>query len=260
MALAQDITARILQIAAGRPRARLADVRLVAGTEAGAVPVDLYRPALAGGDAPVCINFPDTGFITRTAARDDAACRALADELGCVVLNADLAPAPQVRFPATPAQAQALVWWAMMAGRKHQWNGKRIALRGAGAGANLALGACLDLPARMGAKPLAVAALTPMLDMTEVEGARARVMRSAYLPDRAAWLAPLASPLRAESFEGFPPTLIAACETHPRRGEGAAFAGLLEAAGRDVKLLSVRRAAAARDEVTRFLRRRLADS
>ncbi|GKY88520.1 alpha/beta hydrolase fold domain-containing protein [Sinisalibacter aestuarii] len=256
MAIWHDLVARGLQWVAGRPPARRAGETLIADTEAGELRVDLYRAPGAGADVPVYLNFADTRFIARDAARDDGFCRALADALGCVVLNVHVGAAPQARFPVAPAQAQAAAWWAMMAGRKHGWAGKRLALGGTGAGANLALGACLDLPARMGVKPLAVAALLPRLDMAAAPGGwRDRVAQAAYLPDRAARLAPLASPVRAETLDGFAPTLIAAGEGDPHRGEGEAFAAMLHAAGRQVHLAPVPGPEAAQAEARAFLAR-----
>ncbi len=256
MAFWHDIAARALQRVAGSARAVSADTRLIADTEAGALTVDLYRAPGTDAQAPAYLNFADSGFIARNAARDDAFCRALADGVGCVVLNLHIGAAPQARFPTQPTQALAAFWWATMAGRKHGWNGKRLALGGTGAGANLALGACLDLPARIGAKPLGIVALTPALDMTEAPGGwRGRVAQAAYLPDRTARLAPLASPLRAENLDGIAPTLIVVAEDDPRRGEGEVFAAMLGAAGREAHLVTVPAPGAAGAEATGFLAR-----
>lgn len=254
MALWHDIAARGLQWKAGRPGAVLADAQIMADTEAGKLAVDLYRAPGAGVDTPAYLNFHDSGFVTRDAGRDDALCRAIADEVGCVVLNVHYDTAPQARFPVAPAQVQAAAWWAMMAGRTHGWNGKRLALGGTGAGANLAIGACLDLPARMGVRPLAIVALTPALDMAEAPTRRARIAQASYLPDRAARLAPLASPLRAEVLDGTATVLIVVAEDDPRRGEGEIFAALLGAARREVQFVTVPRSEATHTEAARFLR------
>jgi len=232
----------------------------VADTEAGPVPVWIYRGAGAGDDAPVYIHIADTGFLYPAPAQDHALGATLAAALGIVVLVVDLPPAPSSRFPTPPTQAQAVAWWAMMAGRKQGWNGKRLALGGHGTGANLAIGACLELPARMGVKPAGVVALAPALDMTRTPSWREAVALAAYLPDVPARHAPLASPLHApqDSLAGFAPTLMVVGEGDPRRGEGEAFAAMLQAARRDVRLVPAPRADAAREEVVAFLARVLA--
>jgi acetyl esterase/lipase len=261
VALWHDIAARLLQLFEQAGPAPIG-VPMTAETEAGPVRLWAYRGAGAGADAPVYVHFPDTGFLHRAAGRDDAFCGALAEALGCVVLRVAPPVAPAKRFPAAPTEAQAVAWWAMMAGRKQGWTGKRLALGGRCTGANLALGACLELSARMGVKPLGVVALTPVLDMTEAPGGwRTRLAQAAYLPDRTARLAPLASPVRApvESLAAFAPTLIVVGEDDPRRGEGEDFAAMLRMAGRAVRLVPVLRPdEAALAEAEAFLRARFA--
>ncbi len=252
MALWHDIAARLVQLAGARlVRAAPgldfsgADVpppeTVLAETEAGEVVVRIYRPRGAGEDAPVYIHFHGGGFILRAPQQDDHLCRHLAAELGCVVLNVDYDVAPQARFPVAPTQALALCWWASFAGRKLGWDGKRIAVGGHSAGGNLAVGTCLDLPSRMGFKPLGVVALCPVLDLDTPPQDKpmlgpgtsrfARLVRNVYLPDKAARAAPLASPLLAESLKGFPPCLVVVAEKDRLRAEGEAFAKRLESEG-----------------------------
>ncbi len=212
---------------------------LVADTEAGKIALRLFRPEGAGTDAPVYINFHGGGFVLPAPEMDDHICRSLAARLGCVVLSPDYATAPGARFPAAPTQALALGWWASFAGRKLGWDGKRIALGGQGAGANLAIGACLDLPARMGFKPLGVVATSPLLDLATPPQGLSRLARAglaAYLPDPVARAAPLASPMRAETLAGFPPTLLAFGATDPWRGQAETFADRLRQAGANLQV------------------------
>ena len=262
MTLTQDIAARALQAAAGRltrvapgltgaGRDLPAPEPMVADTEAGPVRVQIYRPEGAGQAPPVYLNFHGSGFVVRAPEQDDHICRALAAELGCVVVNVDYDVAPQHRFPVAPTQALALAWWATMAGRKLGWDGKRVALGGQSAGGNLALGACLELPSRIGFRPRALVAVYPPLDLATPPEAKpapvprpaisprlARMFNAAYLPDPAARAAPLASPLLAPdaALSGFAPTLIVLAEHDSLAPEGAAFARRLRAAGVAVTL------------------------
>lgn len=258
MAVWHDIAARAGQF--GTRGGRAGGSLLAADTEAGPVRLQVWRGAGAGNEAPVYIHFPDTGFIATTPRADREFAAALADALGIAVLLVETPAAPAHRFPVQPTQAQALAWWAMLAGRKQGWNGKGVALGGHGTGANLALGACLELPARMGVKPSGVVALAPVLDLTRAETWRERIALGAYVPDRTARLAPLASPVLApaESLAYFAPSLVVVEERDPRRGEGEAFAAMVQAAGRDVHLVPAPRALAARDAVEGFLARVLA--
>lgn len=259
MAFWHDIAARALRLGHRRAPAPGGSA-LTANTEAGPVPLWIYRGSGAGDDAPVYVHVADTGFLHPALAGDHALGAALADALGIVVLIVAPPGAPAHRFPVAPTQTQAVVWWAMLAGRKQGWNGKRLALGGRGTGAGLALGACLELPARMGVKPAGVVALAPVLDLTRATSWREAIALAAYLPDVPARSAPLASPLNAppESLAGFAPTLVVVGESDPRRGEGEAFAAMLQAAGRDVHLALMPRAEAAQSEVAAFLARVLA--
>lgn len=258
MALWHDIGARVMRLslraaipAGGEP--------VMADTEAGPVRLWSWRGTSAGADddVPVYLHFPETRFVAPAAADEAAFASELAEALGGVVLVAEPPLAPKRRFPQAPVLAQAVAWWAMLAGRKQGWNGKRLAIGGRGTGANLAIGACLELPARMGVKPRGVVALAPVLDLARARGWRERAAFAAYLPDRLARRAPLASPLHAppESLAGFAPSLVVVEETDPRRDEGEGFAALLRQAGREARLVSMPRAEGATHEVAAFLGR-----
>lgn len=259
MAFTHDLSARLMQAVAARLMKLGPDMRfsgqqlpapepMLAETEAGPVRLEVYRPQ-GVAQPPVYLNFHGGGFVVRAPEQDDHICRHLAAELGCVVLNVDYDVAPQHRFPVAPTQAQAVAWWAVYAGRKQGWDGKRIALGGQSAGGNLALGACLDLPSRIGVKPRGVAAVYPVLDLATPPEAKpapianplvsprmARMFNAAYLPDAAARAAPLASPLAAPDLSGFAPTFLAIAEHDSLAAEAETFATRLEAAGGRVQL------------------------
>ncbi len=61
-----------------------------------------------------------------------------------------------------------------------------------------------------------------------------------YAPDPAQRVDPLAVPLRAPSFAGFPPTLVQSAEYDPARSDSERFAERLRADGVDVKLTCYR--------------------
>lgn len=254
--LSTDLAAWALKIA-GRKGGGAAGTRLTADTEAGPVHLRLWRGTGAGDDAPVLVYFPDTGLIGAAGLADRDFAAGLAEALRLVVLLVETPSAPSHRFPTQPTEAQALAWWAMLAGRKQGWNGKKLVLGGRGTGANLALGACLELPARMGVKPAGVFALAPVLDLVKATNWRERIAVGAYLPDAAARVAPLASPIHApaESLAGYAPCLVVVEENDPRRSEGESFAAMLQGAGREVDLVPTPNALAARDAVESFVAR-----
>jgi acetyl esterase len=177
----------------------------------------------------------------------DAANRRRAIEASVAMVAVDYALAPEHRFPTQIEQAhQALVWLYENASALGIDAG-RIGVSGVSAGASIAAAVTLAnrdrsrLPIRLQVLEVPVADLTGRhidLRATRAMGVPSllamRELRSVsrtYLPRPADARNPLASPLLAASHDGLPEAAIFTAEYDPLRGDGAAYAARLRAAG-----------------------------
>lgn len=183
----------------------------------------------------------------------DARLRTRARDAGIVIVAADYAHAPEQRFPTQPEQCWSAFEWTHAHAEELGASPARIAVGGASSGGDLAAAVTLMNRDRS-ARPIAFQLLeNPALDLTmghaDMDGIDARmpgvIVRAAgrnlvrqYLgDDAAAARQPYASPLRAASHAGLPPTLILTSELDPLRGDGEAYARALSAAGVPVTAL-----------------------
>jgi len=216
-----------------------------------AVRVRVYHPPTADGLVPGCLTFFGGAF--RIGGIDypttDAACRRRAADSGVAMVAVDYALAPEHRYPAQVEQAHAALEWLFASALGLGIDPGRIGVAGTSAGGNIA--AALTLVNRdRGRLPVRLQILeVPVLDLTgrhlELSATRAlgipslialRELRSVvrtYVPDRADARAPYASPLLAASHAGLPPAVVFTAEYDPLRGDGAAYAAALRAAGVD---------------------------
>lgn len=216
------------------------------------VRVRVYHPPTRGSSpVPACLTFFGGAF--RIGGIDypttDAACRRRAADAGVAMVAVDYALAPEHRYPTQVEQAHAALEWLFSSAAELGFDADRIGIAGTSAGANLAAAVTLMNRDR-GRLPLRLQVLeVPVLDLTgrhlELSATRAlgipslialRELRSVvrtYLPKRSDARSPYASPLLAASHEGLPPAVIFTAEYDPLRGDGAAYAAALRAAGVD---------------------------
>ena len=247
-------------VEAARARSRQLTLLAPRGPDVGAVeegvalcphaelPVRVYLPAGATfAPRPVVVYFHGGGFVMGDLETGDAHCRMFCAGAGCVVVSVNYRHAPEHPFPAATEDAYAAVTW--VAENLGRWNGDptRVAVAGASAGATLATVAT-QLARDRGGPPICFQLLlVPGTDMehdyasyrdnAEGFGLTCNTMRwfgRQYFPDPAQRLHPQASPLRAGSLVGLPPTAILTAEYDPMRDEGKAYADALHAAGVDV--------------------------
>lgn len=214
-----------------------------------AVRVRVYHPRQADAPPPACLTFFGGAF--RIGGIDypttDAACRRRAADAGVAMVAVDYALAPEHRYPTQVEQAHAALEWLFAHAAELGLNVGRIGVAGTSAGGNLA--AALTLVNRdRGRLPLRLQVLeVPVLDLTgrhlELSATRAlgipslialRELRSVvrtYVPDRADARSAYASPLLAASHADLPPAAVFTAEYDPLRGDGAAYAAALRAAG-----------------------------
>ncbi|WP_322410423.1 alpha/beta hydrolase fold domain-containing protein [Microbacterium invictum] len=225
----------------GRPSARIRvyDPR-PAADPADRLPLPAVLAFFGGAFRIGGIDYPTT----------DAGFRRRAADAGVVIAAVDYALAPEHRFPVAVEQGAAALRWLFAHAAELNVDADRIGILGTSAGANLAAAVALINRDDPDPLPLRLQVLeVPVLDLTgrhlDLRATRAlgvptvialRELRSVartYLPHRRAAREPLASPLRAASLEGLPSAVILTAEFDPLRGDGAAYAAALRAAGVD---------------------------
>ena len=211
----------------------------------------LYRPATPGPH-PIVVYFHGGGWVLGSLDSDDPFCRDLCARSGAMIVSVNYRHAPEARFPAAADDAFAAVTWiadhaAPLGGMPGQ-----LAVAGWSAGANLAAVVCQLARDAGGPQIVGQMLLTPVTDSDLSAGSYVAngdgfVLTTALMTwfwdhyaDPADRVNPKASPLRAASFAGLPPAVVATCEFDPLRDQGDAYAAALEAAGVPVKHIRAR--------------------
>ena len=223
------------------PVARVEE-RMIPGP-AGEMLVRIYWPE-AAAPAPLVVFFHGGGFVLCSLDTHDELARGLCQGAGAVVVSVDYRLAPEAPYPAAADDCYAALVWAVAHASELGADGARVAVAGDSAGGNLA--AVTALRARdLGGPALRHQCLIyPVTDCrfdtpSYIENAEgyfltAESMRwfwSHYLQDMGRAAEPYASPLRAPSLAGLPPTLVITAEYDPLRDEGEHYASALSAAG-----------------------------
>ncbi|MFG2730305.1 alpha/beta hydrolase fold domain-containing protein [Streptomyces canus] len=210
----------------------------------GDLPVRVYVPENRGTDLPVVVFFHPGGWITGSIDVSEEPCRALADDLGAVVVTPSYRLAPEHPFPAATDDTVAAVRWAAEHARDYGGDPERIVVMGESAGGNLATVAAHRLRDEGGPALAAQVLLYPPIDPDADTPSHRRYaygpplstaafgqMWTQYLKDPAAKESPLAVPSKVASLQGLPPALVVTMEVDPNRDEAEAYAGQLAAAG-----------------------------
>ncbi|EJT78541.1 hypothetical protein GGTG_03641 [Gaeumannomyces tritici R3-111a-1] len=217
------------------------DVRVRAFTPEGA------RPA-AGW--PVCVYFHGGGWVLGTIDTENVVATNLASRGGAVVVTTDYRLAPEYPFPAAVDDCWEAVQWVLGEGKDVlELDTTRLATGGSSAGGNLAAVMCQRAVARPGHPRFKLQLLSvPVADNTAdvdnnaswrenkltpaLPAEKMLWYRRHYLPDRADWAHPEASPLLwTGDWAALPPAVIVAGELDVLRDEGVAFGERLRAAG-----------------------------
>jgi acetyl esterase len=212
----------------------------------GLIPVRVYRPVGAPDDEPlpVAVFAHGGGWVVCDLDSHDSMCRAITNAAGCTVVAVDYRLAPEHPFPAGVEDVYAVLVWAGAHGEDIGGDPSRLAVIGDSAGGNLAAVVAQMARDRGGPALLAQVLIYPVIDFrfdtpSHLDPGDATVLQSdevryfwyQYLPDHAVGEQPYASPIRAESLAGLPPTLVITAEYDPLRDEGEAYAARLEAEG-----------------------------
>jgi acetyl esterase len=239
---ARELDLKSIQEAGGVPEEVASVTQRVIDGPDGDLPLRIYRPSL-DADLPVLVYFFGGGWTLGNLDTSDAVCRRIANLAGCTVVSAEYRLAPEHKFPAAVHDCYAATRWA-----SSHLDAPCVAVGGDSAGGNLA--AAVALLARDEGLPLAAQLLvypctdylsdTPSLH----EGTDPLMFNKTsvawywehYLAKPADGLNPLASPLRASSLDGLPPTLVITAEYDPLRDQAEQYAHRLADAGVPVKL------------------------
>ena len=225
---------------------------MIAGAN-GSIAARLYR-ATATSSASV-VFFHGGGWVAGDLYTHDRNARALALALDAVVLSIDYRRPPEVRFPGAFDDALAATRWALHNIERLGGDARRLAVAGDSAGGQLAASVALGCRD----EGLGLKAQLLVYPATDVAGAYKSPGENARYPSREQnaegfflttdamrffagqylskdsdgydWRA---SPLRAGSFKGLPPTVICTAEFDPLRDEADAYAGALRGAGVEV--------------------------
>lgn len=235
--LAREATQLAAATVTPEPVARVEDRRIPG--PAGDIPVRIYWPRRRPGGAapPLLVYFHGGGWVICDLDTHDGTCRALVNEVGCVVVSVDYRLAPEHRFPAAVDDAYAATVWTAAHGAELDADPTRLAVAGDSAGGNVA--AVVSLMARdRGGPQLAFQLLVYPVTDHDFETASYRengedyiiLTRSAmewywdqYVPEVARRSDPYAAPLHARDLSGLPPALVITAECDPLRDEGEEY-------------------------------------
>ena len=227
-------------------------------TRHGPVRCYITRPAIdaplaSGPNSPVHINIHGGAFLIGAPRQDDHLVKAIAGEVGAVVVNIDYSRAPKVRYPHAEEECFDVLLWVASSGADQGWNSKRISISGTSAGGNLAL-AALELARRNGGPTVrAGVLLVPVVDLTLppesyvsdipmpfVSPAMIRLVEETYFPDASRRSETLASPALADKeLSQLPPLLIFSAQHDSIRPQIERFVGKLEGMGINVDYVCI---------------------
>ena len=206
------------------------------------IPVRVYTPA--GDRAGALVWLHGGGWVIGSIETNDATCRALANEAGCVVVSVGYRLAPEAKFPLPLHDCFAATRWTVEHAEGLGIEPNAVAVGGASAGGNLA--AAVALMARERGGPVLAHQLLvyPVVgnddssqsfqDNGEGYGLDRTTMEwywDHYVRDEADASNPLAAPLLADDLSGLPPALVITAEYDPLRDDGEAYADRLRQAG-----------------------------
>jgi len=217
---------------------------------AGPIPARLYRPLQLrqrDGLAPALLYFHGGGWVIGDLDTHDVVCRTLAASGELLVISVDYRLAPEHKFPAAVDDAIAATEWIARSARDLGIDPARVAVGGDSAGGNLTAISCLH--ARDTGLSIAGQVLIyPATDFAMshpshhdpdtyvlLTGPAIRWFRDHYfnsLADGGSWKA---SPARAATLAGLPPTIVLTAGADPLHDEGREFAARLKAAGVSVE-------------------------
>ena len=218
---------------------RIEDVRIPG--PAGPIPARLYAPRAGGAPLPCVAYFHGGGWVQGDLETHHGLCARLAQHADALVVAVDYRLAPEHKFPAAVEDCLAAYQWLRKHARELGGDPARVAVAGDSAGGNLsAVVSQLTVPS----SPTCQALIYPAVDFSYQTESHRDMEHGHIIPrDRVLWYTEQylrdeqdkadlrASPLRAPSLAGQPPTFIVTAGFDPLRDEGDAYARRLREAG-----------------------------
>lgn len=229
---------------AGGP-AMASTTELQVPTRRGAVRVRVYRPSADPAPAPALVYLHGGGWTIFSVDTHDRIMRELAQRAGVVVLGVDYALSPEAKYPHALEQVVDVVRWLRAHAAETRLDGRRIAIGGDSAGANLSAAASLVLREAgegdaLRGMLLLYGCFTPESSQQAINGfgAAGNLLTSDemasfwdnYLARREDASAPFAAPMHAR-LEGLPPAFLVAAQCDVLCEQSHEFAARLRAAG-----------------------------
>lgn len=205
----------------------------------GDLPIRIYTPD-GSPPFPMLMYFHGGGFVLGSIDVDDGICRALTNEIGCIVLSVEYRLAPEDPFPAAVEDCLAATTWAAERGAEIHGDSGRVAVGGESAGGTLAAAVAQAARDRGGPEIVHQVLVYPPLDhamdtasyeqdpewlvFSKADG---KWIWDHYLESELDGENPYASPLRAPDLRHLPPATVVTCGFDVLCDEGIAYAARL---------------------------------
>ena len=226
------------------------EVGSVTDTEAGAVPVRVYRPR-GSGPFPVVMMFHGGGWVIGDLDTADCQSREICSGAAVLVVSVDYRLAPEHRFPAAAEDCYSATLWAAQHAPAYDGDAYSLAVAGDSAGGNLAAVVAQMARDRGGPEIAFQLLVYPATDGVNFDRTSYRDNGDGYLltaeamhwfwdhyaPNRDDRRHPYASPLLAEDLSRLPPALVMTAEYDPLRDEGEDYARALARAGGNARFV-----------------------
>ena len=239
LVLGRQLTDRLMADYAGTVPEDVLVTSLEIETNAGALPLRLYRPSTpcSSTGQPLVIFFHGGGWAVGSVASYEPFIKSLCAKSGVLFLSVDFRLAPEHKFPTPLDDCRAAVRWAQREAMTIGVDPRGICVMGDSAGANLAVVTAWCIAKQTGYRLCAQYLLYPFLDLRAPHGrypSRERFGNGQFLISRddldhsAQWYledtqkrdAPEVSPILLPDLSLLPPTILVTAGFDPLADEG----------------------------------------
>lgn len=210
----------------------------------GDIHVRIYTPSTGSAPYPGIVYYHGGGWVIANLDTYDASCRALAEQVGAVVVSVAYRRAPEYKFPTAHNDSFAAYQWTLANAASIKVDPARVAVAGESAGGNLASAVCMMARSAGVALPKHQLLVYPIAGYdfntpSYVQYADAKPLSKPlmmwffdkYLNSPADGQNPLISLVTAPNLAGLPSATVINAELDPLQSEGQAYASKLQAAG-----------------------------